>query len=268
MKKILFSLGVCAMALTACTSEEVIEEGVQGNAIGFQNAVSKESRALTNASLEKFYVYGYYLKDGFTATPVNVFSAVEVRKTGTTWSYDNTRYWVPDTKYYFYAYSCENATAKVSASLNLTGSDVNARALRFSNYTCNDSHQHDLIYAEAEGIDGKEAENEPVSFNFKHILTKINVEFTSGFAAGYDIEISDVRIVNIRDNGNYNPKAATPWGVPTRTSETEGAEPFIAFNLVGGNVASVANGEVEAKKANTEDDYVNPYLYHDSNVWL
>lgn len=276
MKKAIFILAAGALALSACTSIGVIEEGVQGGAIGFQNAVKKETKALTNESLENFYVYGYYTKNGFTANPINVFSGVQVKRTKeneeTVWKYDNTRYWVPETNYYFYAYSCDNnavSMPKGSPSLNLTGTDVNARALRITDYTCNETHQDDLIFASAEGIPGLGTGNSPVSFKFQHILTKINVVFKSAFAAGYDIEVSNVKIVNIRDKGNYNPKATTVWGIPTRSSEEEGNEPYIALSIPNNqNITSAKNGEVAAKNVTTEDGYVIPYLYQNSNVWL
>lgn len=271
MKKTIVILAAGALALSACTSIGVVEEGVQGGAIGFSNAVKKETRALTNESLQNFYVYGYYTKNSFEANPVNVFSNVKVKKEGNAWGYDNTRYWVPDTKYYFYAYSCDNnavSAANGTPSLNLTGATVNSRALRITDYICNESHQDDLIFAYAEEIEGLETGNSPVSFKFQHILTKINVVFNSAFAPGYDIEVSNVKIVNIRDKGTYNPKATTVWGTPTRSSNTEGEEPCIELSISGGNIASAKNGEIAAKNVTTEDGYVIPYKYTDSNVWL
>ncbi|MDE5786893.1 MAG: fimbrillin family protein, partial [Duncaniella sp.] len=112
MKNQFFFLALGAVALTACTSEEVVDVSVQSNAIGFENAVMKQSRAdaqvgdLTTDNLDKFMVYGYYTKEGQTANPIQVFGGDAVTKQNGGWSYSGTRFWVPDATYSFFAYSC------------------------------------------------------------------------------------------------------------------------------------------------------------------
>lgn len=273
MKRILYSFAVGAMALTACTSDEVIQESVQGNAIGFQNAVSKESRALNNASLNSFFVYGYYTKNGFEASPVQVFDGVKVTKdekvTPAAWGYTDTRYWVPSTTYYFYAYSCDNNSlneAFGNAAINLDGDDVEDRALCINEYIANNSHQHDLIYASNDaGIQGKESGNAKVPFTFNHILTRVNVKFTSDFAAGYDIKVSDVKIENIYDKASYNPYGEPVWSSNSRTTTS----PFIELSVpADANIASKANGEIAEKTVTTGAGYVIPWHYTTTNVRL
>lgn len=276
MKKSIFLLAAGMFAFTACTSEDIVEESIQANAIGFTNTVSKESRALTNSSLEHFYVYGYYTKDGFTGGPVTVFNGVDVAKADGKWGYTDVRYWVPTTTYYFYAYSCDNN--KVNAtygnpSMNIGGTDVNARALRLQGYQCDYDHQHDLCFAYVESVDGDTPEGQTthpsVAFNFKHILSKLNVEFTSGFAAGYDLVISEVKIEDIFNKANYNPKSTSSslWNTPTRVYGAENALPYVALSVpADGNVCAVANGDVEAKKVTTGEVYVIPNNYGETET--
>lgn len=59
MKKVLL-FSAAMLALSSCSNTDVLEEGniQQTNAIGFQTLVNKESRALTNTSFKKFWVYG------------------------------------------------------------------------------------------------------------------------------------------------------------------------------------------------------------------
>lgn len=269
MKKSFLFLAVCAAALTACTSEEVIEEGVQSNAIGFQQVVGKESRALTNSNLNNFYVYGYYTKNGFEANPVNVFDGENVKLVDGAWVYDVTRYWVPETKYYFYAYSCENRAVSApngSAAINLEGDDVKERALNIDGYIANNGHQHDLIFATNDtGIPGKEKDNAKVPFTFNHILTRVNVVFSSEFAPGYDIIVSDVKMENIYDKANYDPYAENVWNTPERTTTA----PFINLTVPEtANVASAAEGENAEKKVTTGNGFVIPVHYTVSSVRL
>ena len=265
MKKSLFIMAVCAAGLTACTSNEVIEEGVQSNAIGFQHMVSKESRALDKNSLNFFSVYGYYTTAGKEANAVIVFNGEDVKLDGGEWKYANTRYWVPDATYYFYAYSCENSEVSGGnggASMNFEGADVAARALRLNNYVCNDGHNHDLIYATNDaGIKGKKESNDKVAFTFKHILSRVNVEFTSGFPAGYTVEISNVQIEDFLDKGSYNPANGGAW---TNLSQTQPGErtPFTTFAVpADANVAAVANGTVAEQTVKTDVKYVIPHAY-------
>lgn len=273
MKKSIFLLAAGAMALTACTQSEVIEEGVQSNAIGFQNTVGKETRALDKTSLNHFNVYAYYTPENGSGA-VQVFSGDEVTLSGTTWTYTNTRYWVPGAQYYFYAYSCENNDLQNgSPVMNLDGDTPQARALRINDFICNDDHQHDFIIAKNISMTGKDTSgdkdnpaNSKVALNFKHILTKINVVFTSEFAPGYNIVIGDVKVTNIRDKGNYS-AASESWNNQARTKTENFAEgdygTFVKFAgfVEGKNIASKGETAADNVTAKTTDCYVLPYSY-------
>ena len=277
MKKSFLFLAVCAAALTACTSEEVIEEGVQSNAIGFQNLISKESRALTTGeggTFNKFYVYGYYTQADATNNPVSVFDGEEVTLKDGVWSYDNTRYWVPGANYRFYAFSCENAKPTTpDVGLNLEGGTKEQRALKIVGYTTH--NHHDLVFAtNDDGIIGKNKGegNEKVALTFKHILSKIKVEFDSEFAPGYDIEVSKVSIQNVYDKADYNPYSTPTWGNVTRTSTDEINPTTLDLALIADkNISSAADPNVEGSeelKAATVDGYVIPHEYSTSLVKL
>ena len=278
MKKVLSLLAVGAFAFTACTSDEVIDESfAQTNAIGFESTVNKNSRAINaKADLNTFYAYAYYITEGQEANPISVFDGETVSLNGTTWGYTNTRYWVPGGKYYFYAYSCENraiTSSNGTPSMDLEATDKSGRALKINDFLCNNTHQHDLLFASNDGgIDGNEKAdgNAKVGFTFKHILTKVNVVFSSGFAPGYEIEVSNVSIRNIRDKGSYNSKATTPWGTPVRVlnENDEDYVPFINLSVPAENIAAVANGEVAAKTVTTGAGFVIPFAYTGADVRL
>lgn len=282
MKKSSFLLALGAMALTACTSTDVIEEGVQSNAIGFQNVISRPSRAvddghidgdLTGANLDKIFVYGYYTNPDQGAKPILVFGGTEVSKAadGSSWSYDNIRYWVPDARYYFYAYSCADIQLNHTygtPTLDLINDDD--RVLKFTGFICDSRHQHDLIYAFNEGRVGQKPQagasvNSVVDFKFKHILTKINAMFDSDFDPNYNVKISNVKIRNFRNVGNYSPKNG--WTNVVRSNEMAGGEttpvPEMELKMGSSNIASKGT-----KTAVSQNVYVLPYNYVNGDVVL
>ncbi|WP_290393129.1 fimbrillin family protein, partial [uncultured Muribaculum sp.] len=136
MKKVLL-FSAAMLALSSCSNTDVLEEGniQQTNAIGFQTLVNKESRALTNTSFKKFWVYGTYHKASQDANKVIVFDGVNVLKgnteqgTSTGWGYSGTRYWIDGAIYNFYAYSCYNEPLTTYGPANL---DETSKALNIA----------------------------------------------------------------------------------------------------------------------------------------
>lgn len=244
MKRKFFYLAAGALVLTGCASEDVVEDVKQDkNVISFENVVNKHSRAedldLSYAKLKQFNVYGFYTTPDNDRIAVEVFKNVPVkRQADATWSYtfeggSEKQYWIPRAKYYFFAYSC-GADAELNGGEGYFEMDMqddisaSNRVLKLYNYVCDATHQHDLIYADATGeswggIEGKTTGNEPVSFQFKHLLTKVQAQFTSKFTPDYTLEVSDVSFENIRNIGNYTP-GADGWQDQGRT---ESGEPHV-----------------------------------------
>lgn len=298
MKRSLFFLALGAVALTACTSEEVIDDAAkQKTAIQFEQVVNKSSRAdvedLTGNGLEKFCVFGFYVSpaDGTNpSTTVKVFDNVLVTKTqGTTdWTYaGETRYWVPGAKYYFYAYSCGSTPAldttdgesgKGSFGFNYSASTPNARALRINGYLCDHTHQHDLIFAsntgavegdQYAGITREAGDNTPVSFQFQHLLSKVKAEFASNLNEDYNVEISNVRIENVYNKADFSPTDGN-WD---NYQNREGALVYLLNNLNDESVNPIDfNRTYDAENklvfTPTNHAYVLPKAYGEDEVNL
>lgn len=203
MKKALFSLAVCALALSGCTSEGVLTEGPQSDAIMFRNVVNKNSRALDSNTFNKFFVYGYYTKGNDLNKRFSIFTDTPVSKTNEGWSSAISRYWVSGATYSFYAFSCENLD--IAAKYGGASVGQNDGVFRL-NYTChadNGGNSHDLLFASATGILGKESDNLPVPLQFKHILSKVSLRFLSNFPEGYKVKISNVKISDFENMGTF-----------------------------------------------------------------
>lgn len=273
MKKAIFATLLGVLTLSGCTSSEIDEESVQANAIGFESVVKKPTRGvddtavsgdLTTQNLDEIYVYGYYTPQNNATNYIQVFYEEQVVKSGDAWTYNNTRYWVPGAKYNFYAYSCGDIrlkNEKGTPSLDFVNDQY--RVLRITNYVCDDTHQHDLIYAYREGIEGKKAGegNTRVSFDFNHILTKISAEFVSEFDKDYDVYVSNVRLQNIRNQGAYDPKANDNYQWKDVIRKEENA---IVSLSVPENSKAVAGGT----SIKTASAYVIPYNYSNGDVQL
>lgn len=218
MKKHQIPLALGILALTACTSEDVIDVSpTQGNVIGFENVVNKSSRVvdgdLTNKTFDNFLVYGYYTKPGMT-TPIQIFNGVPVHKSTENgqikWTYAGTRYWIPGCTYNFYAYSCADIELSngngnpVFSLFDATTSTLDNRALTLQQYLCDSNHQHDLVTAENDGILALDHGNKDVSLSFYHALCKVKAVFTTDFPKGYKVSISNVYMSSFYNRADYN----------------------------------------------------------------
>ncbi len=285
MKRSLFYFAASALMLSACTSENVIEDVAEGrNAIQFESVVNKPSRAtdLTMQNLEQFKVYGFYTLPDNPRIAHAIFNNVSVRNDGTgKWTYDGeTRFWVDKGTYYFYAYSC-GTTDELNSSygtFNLDmnedgttgdGKDVTERTLEIDNYICDSSHQHDLIFASSTGYTAKDGTNDPVNLSFKHVLSKLMANFTSKFPAEYNVVIKNVSVRNVRNEGDYI--FSKGWenvtrldGVPlvyllnTETDKDPDAPLTVTNKKVGDNQMSMT----------TNSAYVIPFEYQAKDVNL
>lgn len=291
MTKRLFYLAVGALALTACTSEDVVDDAVATrNLIQFENVVNKSSRAtdLTTENLNQFNVFGFYTTPDNATVADEVFDDVTVtRQDDNKWTYTTEpRYWVKDARYYFYAYSCGSVTQldykfgkfSLDMSNGLTAAD---RSLMINNYICDYTHQHDLIYAsntgatEADkfaGILGKDGSNDPVGFQFRHLLTKVKARFTSKFPDEYEVVVRNVSIRNIRNIGVFN--SASGW---TSVVRKEGEQPFVyLLNTADQTVYPIRFTNSKDTQGNqtyaeTNTAYVLPYSYNgdeDKNTFV
>lgn len=280
MKKHLFLLAAGALALTACTSEEVIDAGVtSNNAIKFESAVNKSVRGvtdLTTSGLGRFKVFAYYTTTGNVTQPV--FNNLLVEKIGSVWTYDEdeTRYWIPGAAYSFYAYSCGTVVDVDTETFGEFQIDMTSptRVLQINNFLCDNRHQHDFIFARYNVTAGDT--NTPVAFNFKHTLSKLTAKFTNTFPSEYQVVIKSVTVNNIRNTGNFD--FDNDWKDVDRVA---GEQPFVYLLNADGTGAEDTAIMLESTKnedANKENltgtsqsAYVLPFAYTKTsadNVYL
>lgn len=266
MKKSVLLLAAAAMTLTACTNTEEIESGSSQatGQIGFASHVNKNTRALDNTNLSKFFVSAAYTTAANTANPVQILNLEEVKKEGSVWNYANTRYWIDGASYTFYAYSKENAASNnarfenATAKFSLNNYKVDADA----------ANQKDLVFASATAT-GKATGNEKVAFDFKHILSKACFNFISDFPEGYTIDVTNVQVRNFRDKGTFDDTTGEfAWRDVTRSYADNDAD-WVTLDLAfGENVKHEGMVAGKEEAALTNEFYVLPFSYTQANVRL
>ncbi|MCI9607006.1 MAG: fimbrillin family protein [Muribaculaceae bacterium] len=257
--------GICVM-MAGCSSSEIIDDvsKSESSRIGFDTHMNKNSRALDNSNFNSFFVYGSYTVTT-SSQPVQVFTGDRVTKgQDGNWTYTNDRYWNPQGTYDFYAYSCENTTVQTGVTGN---ANLNGRILNLVNYTINQDHaRHDLVYATAK--DQKRTDPtgtaSPVSFAFKHILTRLKFTFKSAIPGeSYTVKISNVSISHYRNVGTFLGSTEN-WQEPTRNPETP-SMPLVMSAADGVLQKPGASGPVRTD-VSTEAVYMIPFQYQYANV--
>lgn len=261
MKKAIFMLAAGALALASCSETEVIEQGVQSNAIGFTNHVGKGTRAIVDADFDQFTVHGSYFMPT-NDTRVDIFSGGQsVTKNNGVWTYSPVRNWIPNATYTFAAYAVDKgATNNFQPNY---GAEIDGKAyyLNLANVLVDgaDGHQIDIVYAKTGEYVGKESGNDVVALEFKHILSRLDFTFESNLPEGFNAEISNPRLVSVRNTGLYDGKTLA-WKNVDRTAAIADITPISL---------SITDGELTAEKTvKTGNAYVIPFAYTVKNVGI
>ncbi len=196
MKKSYLMIAAAATLLAACASNDTFKDvEEQESAITFNQVLNKTTRAYieNEASLAGeggFIVYGYKKKtseQNWTAAQT-IFNGVNVKSTnGTSWSYDNLRFWDKNGTYNFFAiapynpttgtYSLVDNTAPEALKFKITGA-VSAKST--------DSEDYLIDREGATNISGSYSgtSHEVVNIDFHHIMAKIDFKLKSTLSSG------------------------------------------------------------------------------------
>ena len=243
MKK-LFMIGLAATAMLASCSNDETVEMAQQKAIGFSNAfVNNGTRSIvdpsfTTKTLKDFAVYGF-------TQAGQIFKGDKVYKGGsasTGWSYDVLQYWVPGNTYTF------GAIAPHSVATNV--SDValpeNAKKVEMTvAFTNTDADQVDLLHAEPAQIAGTEVTETyktPVSMTFRHQLSKVKFSFENAVGEGYNVKVSNIKIMDAYTNGTLTVAAnGNTWSAQANNTLGLDFGNVVADDATADEAAVIAN---------------------------
>ena len=204
-------LGSVAFMLSSCSKVTVAgQHGQDSSAITFTDVAAK-SVVTGPSDIGSFSVWGWRTDNSSaTPTPAEVFSATEVSRTGTSWTYEGTRYWMPENTYDFYALYPDTATlttpdqsgirAAESAAYDAAGN------LTITNF--DSTSGHDLMTASRTGMSGSNPQ--PVALPFSHELVRLSFkvradDITVVAAILYDINIKGDFTRNFADGLGQQP---------------------------------------------------------------
>ena len=226
MKKMFFYLPLAALALAACSSDEVVTNAQQtaainGDQLQIVPVVTGNTRATstTTSSLSAFTVRieGAFQNGEGKDTPAQAITSgqeVNMTKSGGSWAFPtDTEYWWADktTKGVF--------TAWAPTGLTKTGYEVK-----------NDiASQEDVIVAYNEGL--REDFEAGVPLNFQHVLSQIVIKALNKNTSDITVKVAGVKLMNAKNKGNLTePTSSTingtfdwasydPWGTSAQGSD-------------------------------------------------
>lgn len=237
-------IGLAATAMLASCSNDETVEMAQQKAIGFSNAfVNNGTRSIvdpsfTTKTLEDFAVYGF-------TQAGQIFKGDKVYKGGsasTGWSYDVLQYWVPGNTYTF------GAIAPHSVATNV--SDValpeNAKKVEMTvAFTNTNADQVDLLHAEPAQIAGTEVTETyktPVSMTFRHQLSKVKFSFENAVGEGYNVKVSNIKIMDAYTNGTLTVAAnGNTWSAQANNTLGLDFGNVVADDATADEAAVIAN---------------------------
>lgn len=202
MKKNLFLLATAVLAMTGCVKSQVVEVA-DSKEIGFDSYVGKHTRATVingRSELERFYVYGN-INDGAATEPL--FEGMEVKWSGANsqdghYEYNDgvSKQWESNKTYLFAAVSNGNTADGVNLSYEFDGTGDDNQ-LTIDDYTVTDK---DLIVDIADPIETGTSMTgrETVTFDFKHLLTRVRFIINNGDAVSSN---SVIAVENLKFSG-------------------------------------------------------------------
>ena len=195
-----------ALAAVSCSSDFTVE-APKGAAIEFENIFvenSTRATALTKENIQDFSVYGF-VESG--EKQGQIFDNTRIYRAGEQFKYDIEQYWIGGAQYYFTAIAPYQ-----DAKWTYTAKNAAEGTIEFDNSAAAASQDLIFAYVKPEKTPADiESKPDPVSFNFRHLLSRVKFSFTNGFAADSNItlEVSGVKITNTAASGSITVSEGT-----------------------------------------------------------
>ena len=182
MKKILF-FAAAAIMMVGCSSDQVVSEMPQDNAINFGMYFGRDAQSraaiMKTEDLKNFGVFAYYTEDDAyvenSFTPNFMFNQFVEYKDGA-WTYSPLKYWPNnlDDKLSFFAYAphIKQSNGNIALADGFTKTSASAPSITYQ-LNADQSKHVDLLWAEPVMDKSKQKTTEKVHFIFKHAMSRI-----------------------------------------------------------------------------------------------
>ena len=222
MKKFFISVLTVAVMLNLCScSKEFIDKPDSRKAIAFSNIETRGVVTSADAilSMGLFAQMNLGDEDKDEAGSNNFIMLLEnehVSRTSTSapWTYGNTRYWVADRVFYFFAVWPYSEDEDITSVTNVSSEGTGTGAYGYSvTFETPEAANQELMTAKARYMTKTgEPFSESVDFDFKHELTNVNLKIWSNGASDNvqdKIRVKEVTLSNVTKKGTLRTTAAT-----------------------------------------------------------
>ena len=246
-------IAAAAALFAACSDTDTFKDvDTQESPIAFNQAINKVTRAYIEdkedlAGEGGFVVYGYKTLNSWTSIAQDIYSAqgtnVKSDDDGATWYYDNLRFWDKTGTYNFYAVAPYGASATYAINSTLGASFGYITITGAASAKNADSDDYLLARGgvlNELGSTHTSADNDPVTFNFHHVMTKVMVKLKSTLnAPNGHIKVTSLAISGWNsNNGTFAQNSASNPNNTLDISEWT----IAAQNPLAGNFALVGTG--------------------------
>ena len=215
MKRIILG-AMAAVAILACSKEQVIEVNRANDEITFNVVTDNQTKAAAvycaNNLFDNFHVSATYTNGSKTNW---FFQNDHIVKNGTSWNNEtNTRYWSAAGTHDFYAI--------YNGTMTHTGISEAPAAPQVVDFKveANVKDQKDLLYAVATGY--KKTDKKAVALNFRHALSQVVFQAKNTNPNLY-VEISGVSVCNVANVGTFTyPTVSTAVNYVNHTNQVSG----------------------------------------------
>ena len=199
-------LTVALMAFLSCNKHEIAPVNPETE-IRFGSVTTRAGEVFNGA--QEFSVWAVVSSDDYLIDDVALsyhpwMTNERVYETGNGWTYDNTSYWLPNSKFWFFA------TYPYNSGVNVTRQSQGG--VIYTLYSLNVSADgstdtKDILIASNiidTGADAFDADD-LVELNFSHLLTKFNLTISqnTGIDSEFEYYVTKVSITGLNDNGVY-----------------------------------------------------------------
>lgn len=245
MKKTL-SILIIALAFLSCEKEKAGPTH-DTTPIEFGNVETRAAISSVDNMIDSglgFGVFGYV--SGAEDTPL--LSNEKIYWENSMWTYVNTRYWIPDRTFQFFAYYPYDDETDATKPISNVAANGNGVGYQLA-FTTPETADFDLLSAYKEVDTGADDFDgaDPVSLHFDHEMVNLNLKIwrDGGKHQNDKIRVKEVALSNVTWSGTVTKAAG---GSTTWTSTTR--KPLLA--------GTVENPETEIGAATKTSDGINP----------
>lgn len=193
MNKSLFTLPALMLALTACSSDEIVEQAPAGGEISFRTTTQANGRSAEN-----------FDRDPLIDFNVSAYGNNEPYFTDVTFSRTSKTEWNSEFKYYWPGYALDFTAYAPTTLKDEFDIDIDRNVLTIDNFMpkamCAD--QHDFILAMTSGS-AEQYAGTGIPMEFRHQLAQVNIRAAISRYSRHEVKIKAIRLTSVGTGATF-----------------------------------------------------------------